>query len=1109
MAACRQCGAELPDSARFCASCGSPVAGHVADERKVITVLFADLVGSTATGSESDPEEFGAAIRPQLARIRESLERHGGTIEKYIGDAVVAVFGAPVIREDDPERAVRAALAIRDSLGDAVRVAVNTGEAVVAVGARAERGDEIVLGDVVNTAYRIEEATPNGRILVGEATYRATRTAIEYGERRLIEAKGKPQPVPVWEALHARSTVRAPQERAPLAPLVGREDELALLHNTLARARRHEAVQLVTVIGGPGIGKSRLVWEFQRALEDSADDCSWRRGRCLPYGEGIAYWALGEIVKDEAGISEGDDAAAAAEKLRDSVRAHVPDAGEAAWIEAHLRPLLGLESAAAGEGRDESFSAWRQYFEALSERAPLVLLFEDLHWGDDGLLDFIEHVADWSRDAALLLLCTARPELKERRPSWGGYANALTMTLPPLTRGETTALLSLLLSESAVPEQLHESLLARADGNPLYAEEFVRMLLDRGLLVRESAGWELRESDLPLPESVQGIIASRLDALAPEEKALVQAAAVVGRAFWPGALADVVATERQEVVRILQGLERRELFRPQRTSAVDGEPELAFRHALVREIAYGQIPRARRAQMHLHAARWVDSLARLDDHAETAARHYVAALEYARTVGGDVTSFAEPARVALAHAGRHALALNAYATAARFFGAALDLSPDDDERPELLFCYGKALSRSSTPDEDVLVQARESMLAAGDAERAAECDVIRGELLWRRGRREEAFAVLDEAVTMLSERPPSYSKAYALTTLAGFRIRADEAEPAVEAARAGMAIAEELGLDDLRADALNRIGVARATTGDRDGLADLERSIRIAEEANSPESIRGYFNLGSIVANLGDLGRAAELHEHGQRLAERFGDAPWTEYFDAERVYQHYWSGDWDAALALAEQLIARAERGASRRSELDGCLVRGWIALARGDLEQATADSARARSFSRDAGDPQNLYPALAFAARTSLMTDGDDEAAACVNELLGLLRAQPSFPSFWSIDLAIVLVELGRGDELELATERAPATRWLDAAVAYVGQEHERAADLCAEIGALPEEAHVRLEAARAAYADGRRAQAEAHLDRALEFYRRVGATPYVRRAEEITPIGTALDR
>jgi class 3 adenylate cyclase/tetratricopeptide (TPR) repeat protein len=1108
MAVCRLCDAELPAAARFCASCGAQVAGHVGDERKVVTVLFADLVGSTATGSDSDPEEFGAAVRPQLARMREALERHGGTIEKYIGDAVMAVFGAPVAREDDPERAVRAALAIRDALGDAVRVAVNTGEAVVSVGARAERGEEIVLGDVVNTAFRIEEATPKGAVTVGEATYRATSAAIAYGERREIDAKGKPDPVPVWEALRARSTVRAPLGRAPLASLVGREDELTLILNALTRSTRNQTVQLLTLIGVPGIGKSRLVWELQRALEDAPESWAWLRGHCLPYGDGVAYWALGEIVKAAARISETDNAAVAGEKLGASVRDHLSDPSEAAWVEAHLRPLLGLESAAAGETRDEAFSAWRRYIEALAERAPLVLVFEDLHWADEGLLDFIEHVADWSREAPLVLLCTARPDLKERRAGWGGHGDALTITLPPLTREETTQLLSLLLSQSAVPDELRETLLVRAEGNPLYAEEFVRMLVDRELLVHGADGWKLSESELPMPESVQGIIASRLDALAPEEKTQVQAAAVVGRTFWPDALAEVISTGLDEVERILHGLDRRELFRRHRASDVGGRTEYSFRHALVRDVAYAQIPRARRADNHLLAAQWAESLGRPDDHAETVAHHYLAALEYVRGAGGDVGPFAERARTALRRAGDHALALNAYAAAARFFAGALELSPPDDDRPGLLFSYGKALARTAEPDEDVLVQARDSLLAAGDAERAAECQVILGELLWRRGERDSAFGQLHEAVALLEGRPPSYSKAYVLSALAGFRIRADEAEPALDAARAAMAIAEELGLDDLRADALNRIGFARTMTGDRGGLGDLERSIEIAEQSNSPESIRGYFNLGSIVANLGDVRRAAELHAKGHRVAERFGDAAWAEYFEAEQVYQHYWSGEWGAALPLAEHLIARAERGTSRRLELDGCLVRGWIALARGDLVQATGDADRAHDFSRQAGDPQNLYPALALQARTYLATGRPNDAAACVHELLDLLRERPSFPSFWVMDVAVVLAELGRGGELTEASARAPETRWLEAANAYVTGEPERAADLCAAIGALPEEAYARVEAAGAALADGRRSDAEDQLNRALVFYRRVGATSFCRRAEELLPLSTVPD-
>jgi class 3 adenylate cyclase/tetratricopeptide (TPR) repeat protein len=1067
MAVCRSCGADLTPAARFCASCGASVWTRSGDERKVVTVLFADLVGSTATGSEQDPEEFGAAIRPQLARIREALERHGGTIEKYVGDAVVAVFGAPMTHEDDPERAVRAGLAIVDALGDGARVAINTGDAVVVVGALAERGDEIVLGDVVNTAYRIEEATPPGSVLVGEATFRATRDVFEYVERPPIEAKGKTRPVPVWEALKARSPVPAASERAPQAPLVGRREELALILNTLARARRQQTVQLVTIVGPAGIGKSRLVWELQQTLEQQAEPVAWRRGRCLPYGAGVAYWALDEIVKSEAGIVEADDAAAAHEKLRASVRAVVRDPGEAAWVEEHLRPLVGLGGAADGETRDEAFSAWRRYTEALADRSPLVLAFEDLHWADEGLLDFIEHVADWSRDAPLILLCTARPDLQERRDGWGSHGDALTITLQPLTGEETGQLLSLLLQRSEVPAELRETLLARADGNPLYAEEFVRMLVDRGLLVQADGGWDFRAEELPLPESVQGIIASRLDALAPEEKELVQSASVVGRTFLPDALAAVAGAPDDAVHEALAALVRRGLFRRYR-APIGGQREYVFHHALVRDVAYGQIPRARRGEKHLLAAEWLESLGRPEDYAETAAHHYLAALEYVRAVGGDVGTFADRARAALRRAGDRALALNAYAASARFFAGALELGPPAEERPEVLFSYGKALARSAAPDEDVLVEARDAMLGAGDADRAAESQVILGELLWRRGRRDEAFTHVTEAVRTLHGRAPSYPKAYAFSTLAQFRIRADEAEAALAAAREAMSIADELGLDDVRADALMTIGLARTTTGDLGGLGDLERSIAIAEEANSPLAIRGYLNLGSMLANLGDLRRAAELHAHGQRLAERFGDATWSVWLEIERLYEHYWRGEWDAALELADQLRARAERGDSRRLEIDPRLVRGWIALARGDEALALADADRALALAREAGDPQNLYPALALRARTLAAAGRQAEAEEHADELLRLMREQPSLPSFWVTDLAIVLTDLGRGDELEEAAHDLQPTRWLDAARAYVAGRPADAADLYAEIAASPEEAYARLRTAAGAALD-----------------------------------------
>jgi class 3 adenylate cyclase/tetratricopeptide (TPR) repeat protein len=1090
MAACRQCGSELPESARFCPACGTAVDARLGEERKIVTVLFADLVDSTALGDGRDPEELRAAVRPHLARMRAALEDHGGTFEKFVGDAVMAVFGAPVAHEDDPERAVRAALAIRDAI-PGVRIGVNTGEAVVQLGASSGAGEGIATGDVVTTTFRIEEAADVDSVLVGESTYRATQGAMEYGERRLLQARGKSDLVAVYEALRATADLRASHESPPLAPLVGRKEELSLILDTLARARRDRTVQLVTLMGVPGIGKSRLVWELQHALEDDPGLVTWRRGRCLPYGEGVTFWALGEMIKAQATILETDDAATAEAKLHRAVRDLVADPREAEWVEGHVRLLLALD-APAGERREDAFAAWRRLFEALAEWGPLALVVEDLHWADEGLLDFLDYLADWATSAPLVLICTARPELRERRPTWGARANAVTIALAPLSDAETGTLVGHLLRQTLVASEFSEALLARAEGNPLYAEEFVRMLVDRGFLYRNGGGWQLREGELPLPESVQGIIAARIDALQLDAKLVLQDAAVIGRGFWPDAVAAVGGLERAEVGHILRSLEQKELVRRLGTSAVAGEHQYSFRHALVRDVAYGQIPRAERTRRHLLAASWIESLGRREDHAETLAHHYLAAVEYAEAGGEESSSFAARAQRALREAGDRALSLSAFATAARFFRGALDLSPEDDpERPVVLFCLGKALSRSASPDEGLLEEARDALLVVGDVDRAAECDVIVGELLWRSGRREQAFDRINAGLGRLVGRPASYSKAYALSTLSRFKIAADDADAAIELAQAAMEIAEELELDELRAHALNTMGVARATRGDRDGLADLERSIEIAVGASSPESVRGYFNLGSMLANFGDLRRAAELHAQARALADRYGDAAWTDWLEAERVYQHYWAGEWKEAEELAERLLGKAKDGASGRLELDGSLVSGWIALARGDVDAAVANADRADAFSRHADDPQNLYPALAFRARALLAAGRKDDASQSLDVLLGSMREMPSLPSFWVLDLVVALDALGRADELIEVAAVAPQTRWLDAALAYARGDAAEAATICAAIGTRPDEAFARLIAAGRASDDEARS---ANESAAVAFFREVGADAYL---------------
>jgi class 3 adenylate cyclase/tetratricopeptide (TPR) repeat protein len=1064
MGACHQCGVALPESARFCPSCGMAVVAGRGEERKVVTILFADLVDSTVLGDNRDPEELRAAVRPQIARMRTELERFGGTFEKYVGDAVMAVFGAPVTHEDDAERAVRAALAIRDGIAG-VKIAVNTGEAVVQLDARSGAGEGIATGDVVTTTFRIEEAAVPASVLVGEPTFRATQGAIEYGERKVLQAKGKAHPVAVYEAQRAMTELRPAYGGPPLAPLVGRREELALILDTLARARRDRTVQLLTLVGVPGIGKSRLVWELQRTLADEPSLVTWRRGRCLPYGDGVTYWALGEMVKAQAGILETDDSQTAAAKLEGSARDLVAIGTEAAWIESHLRPLLALEGE-AGRKRDEAFAAWRRYFEALAERGPLVLVFEDLHCADDGLLDFIDHVADWTMERPILLLCTARPELRERRPAWGARTNAATILLPPLSPAETGTLVELLLRQTRVPEELRTAVLSRAEGNPLYAEEFVRMLVDRGLLVRNGDGWELRDHDVPVPDSVHAIIAARLDTLPVHEKAVLRDASVVGRGFWPNGVAAVCGFATEDVHAHLRSLERKELVRRLGSSAVAGEAQYSFHHALVRDVAYAQIPRAERADKHRLAAEWIEALGRPEDHSETIAHHYLQALEYARHAGQDESGFAERAQSALREAGDRALALNSFTSAERFYAAAVDLW-GDDAPSELMFRLGTARFRAVGTGGEVLERAQAQLLERGDVELAAEAKVMLAEETWMQGRPDAAFEHLERAAALLRDAPPTRSKAYVLCSLARFLRNDGRDEDAIEAGREALAMADKLGLDELCANALCTLGVARAETGDLGGVEDLERSIVIAQSAGSPEAVRAFLNLGSILARLGNLPRAFALHAEGHRVAERLGDLGGIRWLQAEQLYADYWSGRVDDALERADDILREVEAGTSHRMELDARLIRGWIRLERGAVTEAGDDARRALEFARVAGDPQALFPALAFAARVAVAAGREAEGRAIVDELLRSWDEWDlALPSAGLADLGIVAHDVSRSDELVRVASAKTATRWLDAALAAAKGEFERASELYRAIGSVPDEETARRRA-RAGYA------------------------------------------
>jgi class 3 adenylate cyclase/tetratricopeptide (TPR) repeat protein len=751
---CPSCGYGNQPGAKFCSECGATLVAAeplAHEERKVVSVLFADLVGFTSRAEQMDPEDVRALLSPYYARLRAELERFGGTVEKFIGDAVMALFGAPVAREDDPERAVRAALAIRDWVREEeriqVRLAVSTGDALIMLGARSSEGEGMAAGDVVNTAARLQAAAPVNGVLVGERTFRATRQAIEYCEAAPVEAKGKREPVPVWEALGARARFGVDVPHQAKTALMGRERELGVLRDALARVRSERSPQLVTLVGVPGIGKSRLLYELSQIVEAEAELISWRQGRSLPYGDGISFWALSEMVKAQAGILESDTPAEAGVKLAEMTAEVMPGSSDADWVQRHLGALAGLGSGvpAGGGRRGEVFAAWRQFFEALAERRPLVLVFEDLHWADDGLLDFVDYLADWAGQVPLLVVGTARPELLTRRPGWGGgKPDAVTLSLAALSDQDTARLIGSLLGRPVLEAGQQAMLLLHAGGNPLYAEQYVQMLAE-----------QVAGPELPLPESIQGIVSARLDLLAPPEKRLLQDAAVVGKVFWPGAVAALGGTPGHGgLEEYLHGLERKQFIRRERRSSVAGETQYAFVHVLLRDVAYGQIPRAARADRHAQAAGWIESLGRPEDHAEMLAHHYLSALDLARAAHRDTADLAPRARTALHRAGDRAFALNAFAAAAGYYRTALALWPQDarEQRACLLRLLGTALYETGELD-----QAGAALTEGSEAAAAAGLPALQARILVRLadvrallgGPEEDALAQCEAAIVVL------------------------------------------------------------------------------------------------------------------------------------------------------------------------------------------------------------------------------------------------------------------------------------------------------------------------------------------------------------------------
>ncbi len=903
---CSACGASRPSpTARFCGDCGvpfpdagrpTPGAGAAAGlgslpapeaERRLVTVLFADLVGFTTLADGRDPEETRELLTRYFDLAREVVEGHGGVVEKFIGDAVMAVWGAPVAREDDPERAVRGALQLVDAvrtLGPDImaRAGVLTGEAAVTLRAI---GQGLVAGDLVNTASRVQSVAPPGAVLVGEATRQAAERSIVFepaGEQLL---KGKASPIPVFRAVRVVAERGGGNRSERLeAPFVGRAEELRLLKEFLHATSRERRPRLVSVVGQAGIGKSRLAWEFLKYVDGRIEDIFWHEGRCPAYGEGVTFWALGEMVRGRAGLVETDDHATTRAKVRASIEEWVPDEIERATVERALLTLLGVEPAPPG-GREELFSAWRTFFERIADRGAVAMVFEDLHWADPGLLDFIDHLLEWARTSPIYVVTLARPELLERRPTWGaGKRNFVGIPLEPLSEPAMRELLAGLVP--GLPERAVRAIVERADGIPLYAVETVRKLVAEGRLVEAGGAYAPAGdlSDLAVPETLQALIAARLDALEPEDRALVCDAAVLGQSFASSALAAVCGVPEADLGPRLDGLVRRELLVRDRDPRSPELGQYRFVQALIREVAYGTLARRDRRLRHLAAARHFEALGD-EELAALLAAHYVAAFR-SSAPGEEADTAAVQARIALRAAAARATALGSPAQAVALLREALTVATDPGEVLELLEQAGRA---------------------AADAGHYDEAD----ELL----RRAVGMARADGDRTLIART----TRALLRALLAGFRSHAADEVVATVVAEFPDPLEgpEMLGLNAL---------IARASIygqGMTDGLALAERCLAAAERLDDVELIvETLATKGMILPSLGRPYEGRALTGAARDLANAHGLRDTALRAEGSLVLALL-DDDPRAAVALARDLVQRARRLGVRRVEI-GAIANG-----------------------------------------------------------------------------------------------------------------------------------------------------------------------------------------
>jgi class 3 adenylate cyclase/tetratricopeptide (TPR) repeat protein len=910
-------------------------------ERRLVTVLFTDLVGFTTVAEDRDPEAVRELLSRYFDTATEAVKLHGGTVEKFIGDAVMAVWGTPTAHEDDAERAVRAAIELVATVptlhpGLQARAGVLTGEAAVTIGAT---NQGMVAGDLVNTAARLQGVAEAGTVLVGEATRRSAERSIVFEPLGEHSLKGKTSPVPAWRAVRVVAQ-RGGQGRADSleAPFVGRDEELRQLKEVLHAVGREARPRLVSITGPGGIGKSRLVWELEKYVDGVSETIYWHRGRSPSYGEGITFWALGEMVRRRARLTEDDDEAATRDRIAATLDEYVPDASERERIGPALLSLLGVGEAPAG-GRDALFPAWRLFFERIAARGTTVMVFEDLQWADSGLLDFVDHVLDWSRGLPIMVVTLARPELFDRRPDWGANRRHLTaLALEPLADPHVRAMLDGLVP--GLPEDALAAIIGRAEGVPLYAVEMVRGLLSDGLVERRGDAYVPTGnlSSIRVPDSLRSLIASRLDGLNADDRSLLQDASVLGQVFSAEALGAVIGSDPADLATRLRDLVRRELLDVETDQRSPERGQYRFVQSLIREVAYGTLARRDRRARHLAVARHYEMVGD-DELAGALASHYLAAHE-ASDQGPEADAIAAQARLALTGAADRAAALGSHDQAVSYLELALAITTDPAERAPLLDRAARSAAAAAREDAQAFGEAAiEAYRAIGDLVATAAATARFGRVLIDGGQLDRAESVLEAAVGPAEELEDPEPLAATLANLARAHMRLARTGAAVAAADRALAIAERLNLEPVIAEAL----VNKASALNIDGrrreasalhIAALDLARRIGDRSME---LRIRNNYANAVAD-DDPADATRKTAEGAELARDMGDRGMYHWMVGMTAVAEMQEGRrWDENLAT----LRDAYESATLRSDRARLRVFiGLIEAARGQrLDEFLAD--------------------------------------------------------------------------------------------------------------------------------------------------------------------------